>query len=319
MKSIVIYYSQSGNTKKVAEAIHRGMSQTGEQCDIVPLRDMNPPNLADYDLIGLGSPVISFAEPRNVSFFIEDRMKSVEGKHAFTFCTHGCLPTRYLSSVVPKLQQRGLTVIGWNDWFGSAVYPVIPKPYFTDGHPDEIDIKEAEDFGREMVERSRRIYQGETNLIPELPRGKEYDDIYDPTELKANLGKLSKRANAAYRRLEFTVNPDRCNYPKCTHCIDNCPTRSIDFSGDPPRLSIRCFSGIGHMCFICEQTCPRGAIEIDYEEFTEAHDAVVASYFTRMLEHFEKIGRFRRLVPVEDIGWGNPYWKTKKPPRFKLV
>jgi NAD-dependent dihydropyrimidine dehydrogenase PreA subunit len=280
---------------------------------------MDPRNLADYDLIGLGSPVISFTEPQNVSFFIEDRMESVEGKHAFTFCTHGCLPTHYLSSVVPKLQQRGLTVIGWNDWFGSVVYPPCPKPYFTDGHPDEIDLKEAEDFGREMVERSRRIYQGETDLIPEFPRGKEYDDIYDPPELRANLGELLENLNAAYRRLEFKVNPDRCNYPKCTHCMDNCPTGSIDFSGSPPRLSIRCFSRIGHMCFICEQTCPRGAIEIDYDEYTKAHDPVIASWFVKTLEHFEKMGRFRRLVPVEKIGWGNPYWKTKKPPRFKLV
>ena len=203
MKCLVIYYSQSGNTKKVAESIHRGMSQSGEQCDIVPLRDVDPQDLAGYDLIGLGSPVISFTEPQNVSFFIEDRMESVEGKHAFVFCTHGCLPTHYLSSVVPKLQQRGLTVIGWNDWFGSVVYPPCPIPYFTDGHPDEIDLKEAEDFGREMVERSRRIYQGETELIPELPRGKEYDDIYDPPELRANLGELLKNLDAAYRRLEF--------------------------------------------------------------------------------------------------------------------
>jgi flavodoxin/NAD-dependent dihydropyrimidine dehydrogenase PreA subunit len=319
MKSIVIYYSQSGNTKKVAEAIHRGMSQTGEQCDIVPLRDINPRNLVDYDLIGLGSPVMSLTEPRNVSFFIEDRMESVEGKHAFTFCTHGCLPTHYLSSVVPKLQQRGLTVIGWNDWFGSVVYPVVPIPYFTDGHPDEIDLKEAGDFGREMVERSRRIYQGETDLIPQFPRGKEYDEIYDPPELRAPLIEIFKNCDDTLKRLEFKVNPERCNYPKCTHCIDNCPTGSILFTGSPPNLSLKCVSEVRYKCFLCEQTCPQGAIEVDYESYKKAHDPMVASWFVKTLEHFEKIGRFRRLVPVEDVGWDTPYWKTKKPPRFKIV
>jgi len=70
---------------------------------------------------------------------------------------------------VPAMKQQGLTVIGWNDWFACVYFPLIPKPYFTDGHPDEIDLKEAVGFGKEMVERSRRIYQGEKRLVPEFP------------------------------------------------------------------------------------------------------------------------------------------------------
>jgi hypothetical protein len=35
-------------------------------------------------------------------------------------------------------------------------------------------INEVLDDGREMMERSRRISRGETELIPTLPRGKEY-------------------------------------------------------------------------------------------------------------------------------------------------
>ena len=177
IKSIVIYYSQTGNTKKIAQAIHAGISQLGEQCDIARLRDVDPRNLAGYDLIGLGSPVIHARELPNVTYFI-NFMKSVDGKHAFAFCTHGATPGYYLARVVPALIQRGLTVIGWKDWFCSAYHPVIPKPYFTDGHPDAIDLREAEDFGREMVDRSRRISLGETDLIPTLPKGTEYDERY---------------------------------------------------------------------------------------------------------------------------------------------
>ena len=57
MKSIVIYFSQSGNTMKVARAIHKGMSQLLEQCDIAELKKVNPQDLSKYDLIGLGSPI----------------------------------------------------------------------------------------------------------------------------------------------------------------------------------------------------------------------------------------------------------------------
>src|SRR4030042_2849362 len=182
MKSVMIYYTMTGNTKKIAEAIHRGMTASGERCDIIRLREAYAKDLSEYDLIGLGSPIINQKELPSVTNFIEG-MEGVDGKHAFAFNTHGASPCRYLARVVPAMEQRGLTVIGWKDWFCSAYYPVIPKPYITDGHPDETDIEEAEEFGREMVERSRRIYAGETGLIPEFPRGKDYDERYNPPEL----------------------------------------------------------------------------------------------------------------------------------------
>ena len=73
------------------------------------------------------------------------------------------------------LKKKGLTVIGYNSWYGS-VYQVLhaPKPYLTDRHPDEIGLKEAKNFGREMAERARRIAAGETNLIPGLPPYGQY-------------------------------------------------------------------------------------------------------------------------------------------------
>ena len=76
MKCVVIYYSQSGNTRKIAEAIHAGMRQSGEQCDIARLRDIDTPALAGYDLIGLGSPVMYHKELSNVTDFIENTMKA---------------------------------------------------------------------------------------------------------------------------------------------------------------------------------------------------------------------------------------------------
>jgi ferredoxin len=310
MKSIVIYYSQTGNTKKIAHAIHAGMSQTGEQCDIARLKDVDPRDLAGYDLIGLGSPVIHARELPNVTNFINS-LKSVDGKHAFAFCTHGAIPGYYLARVVPALIQRGLTVIGWKDWFTSAYHPIIPKPYFTDGHPDAIDLKEAEDFGREMVERSRRISRGETELIPTLPKGREYDERYFP--IPDSFAVAGDQWKQFVTRRNFKVNLERCNYPKCTFCIDNCPTGAIDFSVSPPLFDKDCDS-----CFLCEQTCPRGAIEFDYDEMEKGHRPLNRSVLQNSLDTFEARGLFRRLVPNEEIGWDTPFFKLKKSPRFKI-
>jgi len=310
VKSIVIYYSQSGNTKKMAQAIHEGMSQAGERVNIARLQDVDPRrDLAGYDLIGLGSPVHRHKELPNVTQFI-DSMQSVEGKHGFSFCTHGALPGYYVARTVAAMQQRGLTAIGWKNWFTSVFFPVTPKPYFTDGHPDEIDLKEGQDFGREMVQNSRRISQGETQLIPVLPMGKEYEDLYEVVPVPSQEDyKAGKDCEA---NMQVKVNPERCNFPKCTFCVDNCPMHCIDFDRYTPATAPTCAK-----CWLCEQTCPRGAIEVDWAPFQKHHDPMTVNWLGKSLEVFEAQGRFRRLVPPDQVGWDTPTWTYKKP-RFKI-
>ena len=316
MKSIVIYYTMSGNTKKIAEAIHAGMNESsGGKSDIARLREIETRDLSDYDLIGLGSPVFNSREPSIVAKFIQETMRSVDGKYAFAFSTHGALPGYYFAMVVPAMIQRGLTVIGWDDWFCDVVYPVTPSPYFITGHPDAIDIEEAKAFGKEMVDRSHRISEGEIDLIPTFPRGKAYDDIYVPVEVPPTKeypeewDKLLK----AIEGVEFKVNTEKCKYPRCTICIDNCPVGSIDFSNSPPKFHANC-----EKCFHCEQICPNGSIETDYEAFKSAHDLFTDVLLKQSLEFFEAQGRFRRLTPLKDIGWNTPFWKSRKHPRYKI-
>ncbi|MBN2239805.1 MAG: EFR1 family ferrodoxin [Dehalococcoidales bacterium] len=313
MKSILIYYTMTGNTKKIAEAIHRGMAASGGQCDIVRLREAYAIDLTGYDLIGLGSPIINQKELPSVTSFIEG-MEDVDGKHAFAFNTHGASPCRYLARVVPAMEQRGLTVIGWRDWFCSAYYPVIPKPYITDGHPDDTDLEEAEAFGREMVQLSSRIYAGETGLVPEFPKGRDYDERYNPTELwPSRLPEIFAEYGKVMSEAEFTINKEKCNYPACTHCIDNCPVHNIGSSDNGPVFHNSCA-----MCFLCEQTCPNGAIEINWEAFQKPHDRLVENWLSKIVDYLEAQGHFRRLVSREEIGWDTPFWKTRKPPRFKI-
>ena len=168
MKSIVIYFSQTGNTQKVAERIRNGIREVTGNCELAPLKSTDPHQLCEYDLIGLGCPVFDYEEPLNVRRFINS-LRSVGGKHAFVFSTHGCLPEYFFPSVVPRLQRRGLLVIGMRDWYSKVYLAPMPDPYPTEGHPDLIDLMEAEAFGREMAEHSARISLGEAALIPSTP------------------------------------------------------------------------------------------------------------------------------------------------------
>ncbi|MFC1820246.1 EFR1 family ferrodoxin [Thermodesulfobacteriota bacterium] len=291
MKSIVVYFSLTGNTKKIAKAIHRGMSRLSDQCDISSVCDVDTRNLRDYDLVGFGAPVWG-GPPPNVTNLI-NAMPSLEGKHTFAFCTHGALPDRFFSPIVELLQKKGSTVIGLGDWYGSVYLPSLPKPYLTDGHPDETDIKEAEEFGRKMVELSKKISAEGPQLIPAL----QLMPMIPRSNLPRSLPKLSVQ---------------KCRYPQCRLCEDNCPMDAINLSGTPPGITKDCCT-----CHFCEMICPEGAMEVDYEILAKASSKRAKDKFIKALEKAEAEGRFRRLVPLDEVGWDTPYYKVyNKHPRY---
>lgn len=303
MKCIVIYFSQTGNTEKVARAIRAGVKRAAGHCDIVKIKEANPRRLYEYDLIGLGTPGRG-PEPSNVTAFIND-MRFVGGKHIFAFATHGSTPERLFPSMVPKLKRRGLVVIGMRSWYGNCYIPYQSEPYATAGHPDEVDLKEADDFGREMVERSRRISAGETELIPPVPKAPE---LAEPPFGGEDISLASKFHSMA------KFNMEKCLYPGCRLCMDNCPMDGIDLSVKPPVFAKPCVS-----CAFCEQICPTGAIDAEawYEAIVPVWNKIFDKYVLPPLVKAEAEGRFRRLVPVEKIGRDNPIYKVRrKHPRW---
>lgn len=386
MKGIVIYYSATGNTAKVAKAIHRGMRDLMEECDIVPLKKANPRDMTKYNVIGIGAPIWYFREPANVRLFIYN-MPGMKGKLCFPFCSHGSSPTGFMFSIASALKRKGLTIIGYNDWYGS-VYQVLhmPKPYLTDGHPDEIDLKEAENFGREMAERARRIAAGETNLIPKLPKGPKADPLWRPQGLEGPRSPSAKQGESGQMpppspQPQRKINMEKCTYPGCTLCVDNCLVNSIDFSKNPPVFKRNCIN-----CSLCNKLCPEAAIEVDKETLQSLTQKIIhmdkCTYpkctlcvehcpmdsidfsvnppvfkqncegddlcwvicpegaieitnldrahgpktmkntnhpFVKLLAEAEARGRFRRLVPLDKVGWDNTIWKNPNHPRFVIT
>ncbi|MFC1532275.1 hypothetical protein ACFL7M_02750 [Thermodesulfobacteriota bacterium] len=290
MKCIIIYFSQSGNTAKVAHAIHKGMNPIVEQCGIFSIDRADPGDVSEYDLIGIGSPNWRGVPP-HVERFIEG-MPHLSGIHAFSFSTHGAAPARFFPEIVRLLVKKGLIVIGTRDWYGSVNHPLFPKPYLTDGHPDDIDLMEAEDFGRGLPEISSRLSEGETALIPPVP------PMPPPGTMKRTVP-------------EKELNPEKCRYPECTLCMDHCRLKVIDLSASPPVFPTKC-----QPCFFCEMICPEGAIEIDYEPYSQVETNRAHEFFTEALKKAEAEGRFRRLISEEEVGWDTPFYKVySKHPR----
>ncbi len=295
MKCIVIYFSQTGNTEKVAIPIRDGVKAVTGHCDLAKLNDIDPRRLYGYDLVGLGCPIFDYEEPLNVRRFMNG-LRFVGGKHAFIFSTHGCLPEYFFPRVVPRLQKRGLVVIGMRDWYGKVYLSPMPDPYPTEGHPDLIDLMEAKAFGREMAEHSLRISLGEPGLIPAIP---EPPLEPPPSPRMEESDPMVEELHGGYASM-LKFDKKVCSYPECRLCMDNCPMDGIDLTMDPPIIARPCIR-----CTYCAKICPTGALDDSewVQHIASMGHELIATDLLPILDRAERDGRFRRLLPVASIGY----------------
>ena len=295
MKTLIIYFSQTNNTRKIAERITDGIIDATGQCDIKPLNDVDTKSLPEYDLIGLGSPVFYYREPFNVRNFIES-LPELNGQHWFVFCTHGNVVGNFFPSVADRLKKKNALVIGFHNTYADITVPYYPRPSYTSGHPDPMDLEEARIFGREIAERTPRITDQNSPLIPPPgPVSSEgwIKDSYRLTEevLKQVMPKLC-------------LNTETCI--QCHECEENCPVQGIYIEADPPRLQSPCI-----FCFRCVTICPTASIGADWEPLL----AMVPANYKRYKEELDRVtarGEFRWLIEPDSINLADPLYKQRE-------
>ena len=165
MKSLVAYYSESGNTEKLAKAIYDGINVPEKE--ILPIREANA---KDYDVIFVGFPVQASSVPAKVEKFI----KSVpEGKKLAFFVTHGSLRGGQLA--ISALYYAfslalNVTVLGTFGCRGQVKPSLIDalvknsehkawaiEAQSAAGHPDEADLEDGKEFAGWMIAKARNM------------------------------------------------------------------------------------------------------------------------------------------------------------------
>ena len=165
MKALVAFYSESGNTEKLAKAIYDGINAPGKE--IMPISDANA---KDYDVIFVGFPVQASSVPAKVEKFI----KSVpEGKKLAFFVTHGSFRGGQLA--IAALHHSfslalKVTVLGTFGCRGqvkpSLIDALLKNPEHkawameaqsAAGHPDDADLEDGKEFANLMIAKARNI------------------------------------------------------------------------------------------------------------------------------------------------------------------
>ena len=280
MKTLIIYFSQTGGTEKIAKAICEGMRETGNECELVQIKEASTKNLTSYDLIGIGCPTFYYREPLNVQEFIR-QMENGNGKYAFIFCTHGSCKGNTFYYLNEEITKKGFIVIGAFDSYAESSLQFYPKPMHTAQHPDAIEIAEARQFRNELLQR---IQSGETDLFPIFELIEDTGWAKDSKMMSPELlRKLSPH---------LKIDSEKCT--QCLVCQNNCPVDAIDIANQEIQKEGCIF------CWFCEKTCPERAIEADWSLMQNWARLNLKKY-VKLLEAAEAEGEFRPYVDYRKI------------------
>lgn len=135
MKIAIRYFTRTGNTKKLAEAIGAVAGVPAEMLD-VPVEE-------NVDILFLGSSVYAAGVDEKVKEFI-DSMDPTRIKKVINFSTAALLPSTY-AQVSKRLAARGIPIDS-REFHCRGSFMMTHK-----GHPDAGDIAKVKGFVQEVL------------------------------------------------------------------------------------------------------------------------------------------------------------------------
>jgi flavodoxin len=168
-KVLVLYATQTGNTKKLADAIVDAAA--GQDVSLVPIADTDPAKAGEYDIVFVGSPIHAGGLSAQAGEYLQGLPEGADVKIA-GFVTHSS------SAFRPESFEKGLKTfdevskakkiecLGVFDCQGKLTHEIrdfvkqnlgVSDEEFatmmaeTDPHPDAADLKAVADFAAKIL------------------------------------------------------------------------------------------------------------------------------------------------------------------------
>lgn len=100
MRVAIFYFSQTGNTRLVAQAMAEAFREKGNITRTVSLKEAIPQDATQSDLLGIGTPCFSSQAPTPVKEFLKT-LPYMDKQRAFVFATNGGRLAEYCTTSPP--------------------------------------------------------------------------------------------------------------------------------------------------------------------------------------------------------------------------
>lgn len=244
-----VYFSPTGNTEKIAEAVARGCAESSGQFEKIRRRDITLPperektlSFCSEDLVVFAMPTYAGRLPNKIMPFVRDRVQG-EGALAVPVVTYGNRSADdSLMELNLLLRVNGFRILGGGAFVCQHAFAEV----LAAGRPDSEDLTKAGELGRKIAEKAEREQFDDVSFPGHNPVG----PYYVP---KGTDGKPAVFLKATPKR-------DQKKCLGCGKCAACCPMGSIsaeDFET----------TGICIKCQACIQNCPSGARYFDDAAF----------------------------------------------------
>jgi NAD(P)H dehydrogenase (quinone) len=154
-KALIIYFSKTGHTKKMAESIAEGVSKTNVSVTLVDVAKAKIDDLPDADAIILGSPTYYGSMAAEMKAFLDSSVKyhgKLAGKIGGAFSSSGMLGggnETTVMSLIEALLIHGMVVAG-----NAKISHYGPVAV---GSPDKQAIDECVTYGKRLGELTLKL------------------------------------------------------------------------------------------------------------------------------------------------------------------
>ncbi|CDD35204.1 flavodoxin [Roseburia sp. CAG:309] len=139
-KVSIVYWSGTGNTQKMAEAVAEGVKEAGAEVDLKFVSAASVDELAAEPAFALGCPSMGAEELEDAEMepFMADLESKISGKKIALFGSYGWGGGEWMRDWEARVQSAGATVVN-----GEGI--------IVNGEPDDDTIEELKALGKALV------------------------------------------------------------------------------------------------------------------------------------------------------------------------
>ena len=138
-KAAVIFWSQTGNTEQMANAIAEGIREGGMEVDVLNVADTTPADAVKYAKIALGCPAMGNEELEEYEFepFFEELLPKLKGKVVAIFGSYAW--------------NQGDWIENWKKRFDEAGIALAADPVKAYSYPDDDALAACKKLGETVA------------------------------------------------------------------------------------------------------------------------------------------------------------------------
>ena len=137
----VIYYSQTGNTKEMAEAVGAGITEAGKAAKVIEVAQARVDMIKDAESFALGCPAMGAEnlEESEMDPFVTELESFAAGKKIVLFGSYGWGGGEWMRDWEKRMQDAGAQIVG-----GEGV--------ICNETPDDDTLARCRELGKQLVQ-----------------------------------------------------------------------------------------------------------------------------------------------------------------------